>query len=215
MTAAPATTIRQVEHRLPQTTGAFPAFADGQWQDVAVPRPFADPGTLCRRDVLLGFGRGAAGLALLTVTASACGSAPPEIDPLQAQLDLATADSAMARAATAAAAPPLVPALTQIASERAEHAQALSVEIARAASRPAPTATPETSGTSATTTTTTGTAAPPPTVKDVIAALRSSADSAAQLASTQSGYRAGLLGSISASCTASYTVGLNAPGAAS
>ena len=52
-------------------------------------------------------------------------------------------------------------------------------------------------------------------MKDVIAALRRSADSAAQLASTQSGYRAGLLGSISASCTASYTVGLNAPKAAS
>jgi hypothetical protein len=182
-----------------------------------VPSPFADPGTLCRRDVLLGFGRGAAGLALLAVTASACGSAPPEIDPLQAQLDVATADAAMARAATAAADPPLVPALTQIASERAEHAQALAVEIARAAGRPAPTATPETSETSGTsgTTTTTGTAAPPPTVKDVIGALRTSADSAAQLASTQSGYRAGLLGSISASCTASYTVGLNAPKAAS
>ena len=179
-----------------------------------MPSPSADSGILRRRDVLLGFGRGAAGLALLSVTAAACGSAPPEIDPLQAQLDLATADSDMARAATAAAAPPLVPALTQIASERADHARALAVEIARAAGaalahddgrphrprrpRPRP--------------------APPHhrrRVKDVIAALRRSADSAAKLASTQSGYRAGLLGSISASCTASYTVGLNAPKAAS
>ena len=81
-----------------------------------MPSPPADSGILRRRDVLLGFGRGAAGLALLSVTAAACGSAPPEIDPLQAQLDLATADSDMARAATAAAAPPLVPALTQIAA---------------------------------------------------------------------------------------------------
>ena len=38
--------------------------------------------------------------------------------------------------------------------------------------------------------------------------LRASADSAAQLAGTSSGYRAGLLGSIAASCTASYTVAL-------
>ena len=52
-------------------------------------------------------------------------------------------------------------------------------------------------------------------MKDVIAALRRSADGAAQLASTLSGYRAGLLGSIAASCTASYAVGLNAPKAAS
>ena len=176
-----------------------------------MPSPPADSGILRRRDVLLGFGRGAAGLVLLSVTAAACGSAPPEIDPLQAQLDLATADSDMARAATAAAAPPLVPALTQIAAERADHARALAVEIARAAGAPSPTTTVTTT----TTTTATGTAAPPPSVKDVIATLRRSADGAAQLASTQSGYRAGLLGSISASCTASYAVGLNAPKAAS
>ncbi len=177
-----------------------------------MPSPAAEPGTLRRRDVLVGWGRGAAGMALLALTASACGSPTPEVDPLTAQLDLATADADMARAATAAAAPPLVPALNQIASERAEHAEVLAVEIARAAGRPAP--TDET--TTPTTTTTTGAAAAPaPRVSDVIAALRRSADSAGQLASTQSGYRAGLLGSISASCTASYTVGLNAPKAAS
>jgi hypothetical protein len=42
----------------------------------------------------------------------------------------------------------------------------------------------------------------------VIRSLRASADSAGRLASTSSGYRAGLLGSIAASCTAAYSVAL-------
>jgi hypothetical protein len=45
-------------------------------------------------------------------------------------------------------------------------------------------------------------------VRDVINALRESADSATALAAELSGYRAGLLGSIAASCTASYQVAL-------
>jgi hypothetical protein len=45
-------------------------------------------------------------------------------------------------------------------------------------------------------------------VSDVINALRASADSATRLVGTESGYRAGLLASIAASCTASYTVAL-------
>ncbi|HYP94700.1 MAG TPA: hypothetical protein VER34_16630, partial [Mycobacterium sp.] len=53
-----------------------------------------------------------------------------------------------------------------------------------------------------------------PTTEEVIAALRESADSAGQLAVKQSGYRAGLLGSIAASCTAGYTVALVPPKAA-
>ncbi len=172
-------------------------------------RPFADPAKLRRRDVLVGFGRGAAGLALVAATASACGSGPPEVDALQAQLDSANVDSELARAAAAAAAPPLVPALTQIASERAEHARVLAVEIARAAGRSAPSTT--TAVTTSTATATAAAGAPPPTVEDVVTALRHAADSAGQLAATQSGYRAGLLGSISASCTTSVAVGLNAP----
>src|SRR6185369_9960426 len=51
---------------------------------------------------------------------------------------------------------------------------------------------------------------PPPTVGDVAAALRQSADSATQLAIQQSGYRAGLLGSIAAACTTAYRVALAA-----
>ena len=98
-------------------------------------------------------------------------------------------------------------ALTQVASERSEHAQALSDEIARITGKPT---------TSTTTTTTTGaTPANAPTAEDVVAALRKSADSAGQLAAQLSGYRAGLLGSIAASCTAAYTVALAPGGGAS
>lgn len=42
----------------------------------------------------------------------------------------------------------------------------------------------------------------------MVAALRRSADSAAALVPGLSGYRAGLMGSIAAACTAAYTVGL-------
>jgi hypothetical protein len=52
-------------------------------------------------------------------------------------------------------------------------------------------------------------------VADVVTSLRASADSAAKLASTSSGYRAGLLGSIAASCTASFSVTLASGAAAS
>ncbi|MGB2922440.1 MAG: hypothetical protein WBC15_20745, partial [Mycobacterium sp.] len=49
---------------------------------------------------------------------------------------------------------------------------------------------------------------PSPTVEDVIGALRVSADSAAQAAAALSGYRAGLLASICAACTAAFSVAL-------
>ncbi|GKU56965.1 hypothetical protein NJB14197_28250 [Mycobacterium montefiorense] len=42
----------------------------------------------------------------------------------------------------------------------------------------------------------------------MINALRTSADDAARLVSSESGYRAGLLASVAASCTASYLVAL-------
>ena len=61
-------------------------------------------------------------------------------------------------------------------------------------------------------TSTTAEPAEPPTAKDVIGALRQSADSATELAAKFSGYRAGLLGSIAAACTAAYTVALVPPG---
>src|SRR6202171_3769277 len=151
------------------------------------------PPTVSRRRFLLG----AAALALLGGTVAACGSPPPppEVDELAAQLDRARADSQLAAdAAAATPPPPTALALTAVASELSAHAQALSDELVRIVGKKAPT----------TTTTTSTTARPPtaPTTKDVIAALRQSADTAAQLAAKQSGYRAGLLGSIAGPCPA-------------
>jgi len=166
-----------------------------QWQDWAVPSP---PPVVGRRRVLLG----TAALAALGVAGAACGKPPPppDLDNLVAQLDLARSDSQLASDAVATAKPEMKPALSVIASDRSKHAQALSDEIARL------TGTPSTS-TSATTTTSPAQATPP-TTKDVVAALSKSADSATQLAAQLSGYRAGLLGSIAASCTAAYKVAL-------
>ncbi len=163
--------------------------------------PSAIP-AVSRRQVLLG----AAALAVVSATASACGSRAeaPQVDDLESQLDLARRDSDMAKAA-ATAGSSYAPALTVVATERADHARALAQEIARAAGKP-PSSTETTSLTSTTATSTAPT--PPPSLSDVTGALRSSADSASQLAGKLSGYRAGLLGSIAASCTASVTVPL-------
>jgi hypothetical protein len=172
----------------------------GNGRMLHVPSP---PPTVSRRHVLFG----AAALALLGSTATACGSPPPppEVDELTAQLDRARADSRLAAdAAAATPPPPTAPALTAVASQRSAHAQALADEIVRMVGKDAPTTTAVTS--------TTAQPATAPTAQDVIAALRQSADSAAQLAAKQSGYRAGLLGSIAASCTVAYTVALVPPG---
>ena len=161
------------------------------------------PPTVSRRRVLFG----AAALALLGSTAAACGSSPPppEVDELAAQLDRARADSQLATdAAATTPPPPAAQALTAVASERSAHAQVLSDEHVRMVGKDGPTTTA---------TSTTAQPATAPTTNDVIAALRQSADSAGQLAAKQSGYRAGLLGSIAASCTAAYTVALVLPGA--
>lgn len=159
-----------------------------------------------RRRMLIGAGRGIAAVALLGGTASACASSPtpPAVEDLKAQLELAERDSQTARDAAAAANPVAAPALAEVASERSEHARALAEEIARAAGEPVQTTTE----TATTTTSTSAQAGPPPSVRDVINALRESADSATALAAELSGYRAGLLGSIAASCTASYQVAL-------
>ena len=169
-----------------------------------------------RRRLLAGGGRGLLAVALLGPVAAACGSAPSGPDPLEEQVRSARRDSELAAAEAKAAPPALVPALNEIAAQRNRHAVALIEEISRAAGKPTPTET--TSGGEA------GAAAvgsasesasvspspppPPPSVADVSAALRRSADAAAALVPTLSGYRAGLLGSIAAACTAAHTVGL-------
>jgi hypothetical protein len=173
-----------------------------QWQDVAVlrPKPGFDP-IVSRRRVLVG----GAALAVLGTAVPACGSPPkpPAVDELEAQLTLARHDSELATAAAVGAPQPVNAALTEVAAERTKHAQALSTEIARLAVNPT-----STSRETTTATTTAAAAAPAPPLADVVRSLRASADSARQLAGTSSGYRAGLLGSIAASCTASYSVAL-------
>jgi hypothetical protein len=156
-----------------------------------------------RRRVLAG----GAAVALLGITGSACSSppAPPAVDELESQLKLAQHDSELATAAAAAAADkPVSAALSEVASERTRHAQALATEIARLAVNP----TSSTAATTSPTTTTSAATAPPPSLSDVINSLRGSAASASHLAMTSSGYRAGLLASIAAACTASYSVAL-------
>ena len=166
------------------------------------PRPF---GGISRRRVLIDGGRGLALLAVVGAAATACGNpAPPEPDPLEQQVELARHDSELAAVAAKTAPPALAPALTELAAERGKHATVLAAEVARLSGKPAST----TSSTAASTTAAAG--APTPTVADVVAALRSSADSATSLAPTLSGYRAGLIGSIAASCVAGYTVALAA-----
>jgi hypothetical protein len=166
--------------------------------------PRTEPGfetTLSRRRVLAG----GIALALFGIAAPGCSSPPPPpaVDELEAQLSLARRDSELAKAAAVGAPQQIGTALTEVAAERTRHAQVLTTEIARLAVNPT-----STSAQTTTPTTTTDTAAPPPPLADVVRSLKASADSAGELASTSSGYRAGLLGSIAAACTASYSVAL-------
>lgn len=159
-----------------------------------------------RRGVLAG----GAAIAALGVAASACGESPPKppaVEELLGPLDQARRDSALATAAAAAVGnpPQIAAALTVVATQRAAHARALSTEIARAAgklsssSSETPSPAPAEPG---------APPPPPPPLADVVNALRASAESASRLVASSSGYRAGLLGSIAASCTASYLVAL-------
>ncbi len=162
---------------------------------------------LTRRRVLADGGRGLLALAFVGTAATACGAGrPPAPDPLEAELVAARRDSELAAAAAKAAKPAVAAALNEVAAERERHAAALVEELARAAGKPTPT-TSETA-----TPTTSAAPGPPPSVRDVAEALRTSAEGATKLIPTLSGYRAGLMGSIAASCTASFTVGLPVEG---
>ncbi len=153
---------------------------------------------------------GGAALAALGVVVSACGESPPKppaAEELLGPLDQARHDTVLAGAAAAAIGnpPQVAAALTVVANQRSAHARALSTEISRAAGKLTASSSETTSPSPAAPA---GPPPPPPPVSDVINALRTSADNAARLVSSQSGYRAGLLASIAASCTASYTVAL-------
>lgn len=162
------------------------------------------PPVVSRRGVLVG----GAAVAALGVMATGCGSppAPPRVDELKAQSALALHDIELADAAIGAADPPTAAALKQVGAERARHARALDTEIARVVGSTSSSVTTSTETTSESTTS--APPAPPPSLADVANALRASADSARQLAITSSGYRAGLLASIAAACTAAFTVAL-------
>lgn len=178
--------------------------------------------SLSRRRALAGAGRGLLALAFVGTAVAACGSKPTGPDPLEAELSAARSDSELAAAAAKAAAPAMVPALIEVSTERARHATAIVEELARAAGKPTPTPGAETTGgaptggapngdapnANAPAQTSTNRAVPPPSLGDVVTALRRSADNAATLAPTLSGYRAGLMGSIAAACTTSWMVGL-------
>ncbi len=159
-----------------------------------------------RRGVLAG----GAALAALAVLVSACGGSrpdAPDVEDLLGPLDQAKHDSALAAAAAAGNPPQIAAALTVVAAQRAAHARALAAEIARAAGNVGSSSS-ETSNPSPTDAAAQPAPPPPPPVSDVVNSLRSSAESASRLVATSSGYRAGLLGSIAASCTASYSVAL-------
>ncbi|BBZ48613.1 hypothetical protein H7H82_15065 [Mycobacterium heidelbergense] len=167
--------------------------------------PSAGPVTN-RRGVLAG----GAALAALGLVTAACGESPPKPPPVEdllGPLDQARKDSALAGAAAAAVGnpPQIAAALTVVATQRAAHARALSTEISRAAGKLATSASETTSPSPAEPA---GPPPPPPPVSDVIDSLKASAESAGRLVATSSGYRAGLLASIAASCTASSTVAL-------
>ncbi|TSD96133.1 hypothetical protein FOS14_17305 [Skermania sp. ID1734] len=126
---------------------------------------------------------------------------PPAVDPLVAQADLARRDAAAAQAAIAVL-PDRSADLRLIADQRTAHAKALDTEIARVAGAypngshsPGPAAA-----------TSTVAPAPPPNLDAMRASLSESQRSAAGLAPSLSGYRAGLLGSISAACGVYATV---------
>lgn len=167
------------------------------------------PPTLSRRRVLVG----AVALTALSVAAAGCAAPPPppDLDDLTTALDRARSDSDLAAEVATTSRGALADALTTIAAQRAAHAEALAEEIVRLTGHAAP--TPSTAAPTTTTSTSPGTtgsagSVPEPTVRDVIGALRTSADSATAAAGSLAGYRAGLLASIAASCTASFTVAL-------
>ncbi|MGV8870964.1 MAG: hypothetical protein ACOH2Q_00435 [Rhodococcus sp. (in: high G+C Gram-positive bacteria)] len=149
---------------------------------------------------------GAAALSAATVsTVAACGHeeiSGPALDSLTAQLGAARSDAADALAASTVLAD-YAAALGIVAAQRTEHADALETEIARATGTATDTSAAETS---ATATTTAAPTAAPPDLAAMRDLLTTSARTAANAARNESGYRAGLLGSISASCTVSALV---------
>ncbi|TDD49222.1 hypothetical protein [Saccharopolyspora elongata] len=125
---------------------------------------------------------------------AACSSAPEEPDPLVALAAAAKSDAQLAKA-IAQAHPGLADAAGEVASVRSEHAAALQREVDRVNPRdpedppsvpdPAPQQAPSSASTA---------------TKALRDALTGAQDRAAQLVPGVEPYRAGLLGSVAASC---------------
>ncbi|HEY8371451.1 MAG TPA: hypothetical protein VIL00_01790 [Pseudonocardiaceae bacterium] len=140
----------------------------------------------------------AATAAAPVVTACSNPEPPPGPDPLEALVERARADAALARA-VAEAHPTLAPqAVAAVVADRTAHAETLAQEVYRA--RPDLSTPPSASSTP--------TAAPtvPPNATAALAALQealtTAQDQAAALVPTLPTYRAGLVGSVAASCSA-------------
>ncbi|MFD4431843.1 hypothetical protein, partial [Nocardia sp. NPDC058497] len=203
--ADPATHRLAVAHRHATADQSAVAHRDSAAQPAAV----MARGAWRRRSVLRLVGTTAVGIPALTALA-ACAEddtvyAP---DPLAAQEVLARADAAAAQAAIALA-PRSQAALTTIATERGAHADALRTEIDRVIGVYGDGTTPVHRTGEVTVPGPDGQPVPAsavqtPTQPLTIAQLRDqlvrSQQSAAALARTESGYRAGLLASISAAC---------------
>jgi len=171
------------------------------WQDGPVPTSPPHPApsrrarpALSRRALFRWSTITVTGAVTVGLTACAATDDEPEPDPLLSAAARARTDAATATA-LAATTPDLADALTAIADERAAHAEALDTEISRAAGVTDSTAPPPTTTAPAPT-------GPAPSVEELRARLTDSQRGAADLARTQRGFRAGLLGSISAACAA-------------
>jgi len=145
---------------------------------------------------------GAAAL-LLTAGAGGCGllgsttpPAPPQPDALLPLAAAARADAALARS-LATLVPQQAGAMQTVSAERSAHADALVVEIVRAAGPPSPPPSPSP---------TPAPGPPQPTLGDLRTSLQRNQAAAAELARTSPAYRAGLLGSVAAACAAEVAV---------
>ncbi len=191
------------------STGRHGAQRDPAVTAGPTPAAFHRPGVWHRRAILRTLGGGAVAIpALAVLTACAEDDTVHAPDPLAAQEVLARADAAAAQAAIALA-PQSQAALSIIAAERGAHADALRTEIDRVIGvygdgttpvhRTGEVLVPGPDGRSVP-----ASVAATPTQPLTLAQLRDqlvrSQQSAATAARTQSGYRAGLLASISAAC---------------
>ncbi|EOM76036.1 hypothetical protein DW322_12330 [Rhodococcus rhodnii] len=152
------------------------------------------PRRFTRRAALRAAAIATGAFALVPTLASCADDAPPEPDPLSPLAARARAD-AQAAAAAVALAPDRAAALTVVAEQRTEHADALDAEIARALGRYEDGTIPETAPTPEPTP-----PAPPTSLDEIRDRLREAAREAADTARTQDGHRAGLLASIAAAC---------------